>query len=87
MWRHAVAAPTTFGAKLRLGALILGVWFVSVHRNLVEQTGRLPITNALDDGRYVRAAFLASGHFLLRPGLVIREVRRVIGERPSKRRT
>jgi glycosyltransferase involved in cell wall biosynthesis len=81
MWRHTREAPIGPGAKGRLGVHILGVWLAGVHRNLVEQTGRLPVTNAWNDKRYVRATLLAVGQFLLRPRRVVREIRRWVVDR------
>jgi glycosyltransferase involved in cell wall biosynthesis len=81
MWRHVRAAPIGLPAQARLGVHVLGVWVAGMHRNLVEQTGRLPVTRAWHDGRYLRALTLAAGQFVLRPGPVVREMRRWIGER------
>ena len=81
MWRHVRDAPIGLGAKGRLGVHILGVWLAGVHRNLVEQTGRLPVTTAWNDQRYARATLLAVGQVLLRPGRVVREIRRWIEDR------
>jgi hypothetical protein len=81
MWRHARAAPVGVGAKAKLAVHILRVWSAGMHRNLVEQTGRLPVTSAWRDRRYLRAVALASGQFLLRPGRAVREIRRWIAER------
>lgn len=84
MWRHARAAPVALGTKVRLGGYVLRVWWAGLYRNLVEQTGRLPVTTAWTDRRYLRATLLALGQFLLRPGRALREVRRVVGERLSR---
>jgi hypothetical protein len=85
MWRHTWAAQLTLGRKGRLGGHVLLVWWVGVYRNLVEQTGRLPVTNAWNDGRYFRASILALGQFVLRPRRVVREVGRAAHERLTGR--
>jgi hypothetical protein len=81
MWRHARAAPVGVRVRGQLALHILGVWLAGMHRNLVEQTGRLPVTNASNEGRYLRATALAIGQFLLRPGRAVREIRRWVAER------
>jgi glycosyltransferase involved in cell wall biosynthesis len=84
LWRHTRAAPVALGTKVALGGFILRLWWMRLHRNLVEQTGRLPIANAWNHRRYLRAVLLALGQFLLRPGRVVREVRRVLDGRLNR---
>jgi hypothetical protein len=81
MWRHARAAPVGVGVKAKLAVHLLGVWVAGIHRNLVEQSGRLPVTRAWRDGHYARASALAVGHFFLRPGRAVREIRQWVARR------
>ena len=83
MWRHASSARVSPVGKARLIGSVLRVWSWGVHRNLVEQTGELPVTTAWKERRYLRAGLLTLGQFVLRPRKAIGEARRRWRERAT----
>jgi len=79
--RHVRSAPLDAPTRARVIASVGRISSWGVYRNLVEQTGELPIRSAWRERRYVRATLLAAAQLALRPRRVMAEAVRRWRER------